>query len=185
MSEELEIDDLLLNHKNKKIKSGVKGKRGEREIVNILNSRFKILLNENPTWGGFSRSVASGARWGQNVNLPKHAQDTFSGDITSPTNFKFVLESKIGYNSIDLYNCINGDCSELDKFLTQVTNDSIRSSKLPLLLWKKDRKERIVFVKNIDDFSVINNYLIYKDWFCVNFKEFLKLSDKYFFNINI
>jgi hypothetical protein len=191
--DDLDIDDIVENlDKKKKIKSGRKGKSGEREIVNDLNERFADLLAKNPTWGAFSRSVGSGNRWGQNVHLPQHAKDTFTGDLVAPSNFKFVIESKRGYNDIDLFDCFSGKCTGLDEFLKQVTDDSVRSGRKPLLIWKKDRKPKLAFVTEKDfdgqpafrgHSSVLSTFLFYKEWVGMPLQELLLYTDDFFFNL--
>lgn len=186
-NEDIEIDDIIKNlaQKKKKINSGRKGKSGEREIVKILNSRFEKYLSSQPNSGSFSRSVGSGNRWSQAANMPKHAQDTFTGDLVCPENFKYVLECKTGYNDVDLISCFSNKCAELDAFLKQVTDDSIRSKRLPMLIWKKNRKELVCFIKqtNIDLSKIENqNRLFYKDWVCLSFEFLLSFEDNFFFN---
>lgn len=187
------IDDLLKNsEKKKKINSGRKGKSGERGVVKILNNRFESYLKQNPKAGSFSRSVGSGNRWSQTSVLPKHAQDTFTGDLVCPEGFKFVLECKTGYNDVDLFTCFGEKCTELDVFIGQVKNDSIRAEKIPMLIWKKDRKEHVAFlsIKDIDcDQCVkdcfnkkIQSLLFYKDWIGLNLDYILSFEDSFFFN---
>ena len=81
-------EDLLNKKKKKKVNGKKKGNRTELELTKILNKRFGT---------GFSRSVGSGNRWSQTNHMPKHAQEIFSGDLIAPLGFKFVLESKGGY----------------------------------------------------------------------------------------
>lgn len=182
--DDYEVDDIVNNlKKTKKIKSGSKGKRGERGIVDDLNNRFRQLFDKNPEWGQFSRSVGSGNRWGQRVFLPQHAKDTFSGDLTCPAQFLFTIESKSGYNEIDLYNCIVGKCKELDTFLEQASSDSERVKKKPLLIWKKDRKNRIAFLHVSELTDRPDKYLVYKDWIGVCFNWLLGQEDEFFFNL--
>jgi hypothetical protein len=178
-----EIDDILDKLDRKKgVKSGSKGKRGERNIVKILNNRFGTMLLEKKM-GLFSRSVASGARWGQKVVLSQNAMDTYSGDLVVPEGFNFVLESKNGYNDIDLCTVFEKGHKELDAFLKQVNDDSKRCNRKPLLVWKKDRKSPIAFLKTKDipkrtfDFS-----LKYKEWTAVSLEELLKADNHFFFN---
>jgi hypothetical protein len=94
--EDFVVDDILKNKekKKKKVNGKQKGGRVERELTKILNTRFNCQ--------DFSRSVGSGNRWGQVSHLPKHARDVFSGDLIVPANFIFCLESKGGYDGIDL-----------------------------------------------------------------------------------
>lgn len=191
-----EIDEIWDNPKNKKIKSGQKGKGAEREICKLLNARFASLLSEHTDWGTFSRTVGSGNRWGQGVSLSAQAKDTYSGDICVPPTFKWVIESKKGYNDIDLCSCFAGKCRELDEFLQQVEDDAERTGRKPLLVWKKDRKPRIAFMKQKDLFpSYSPTYcdpshllhakggvcLRYKCWVGVLFDEVLSLDENFWF----
>lgn len=180
-----EVDDILGNlNKPKKIKSGKKGKRVELELCKVLNSRFSKLFFEHPDWGQFSRSIGSGNRWGQNVHLPKHAQDTFGGDVTCPSNFNFVLESKGGYNEIDLNSAFEGGVSLLDDFLEQVSKEAERTQRKPMLIWKKDRKPRLVFLQTVDVPEIKLDYVLkYRNWTAFNFEELLKLDDSFFFQM--
>lgn len=178
-----EVDDIIKNlNRKQSIKSGKKGKRAELELVKLLNDRFSELLRENSDWGHFSRSLGSGNRWGQNVHLSKKAMETFSGDLSVPENFGFVLESKCGYNEIDLNSAFEGGCKELDAFLNQVTEDSNRCGRRPLLVWKKDRRPRIAFVKTKDiPLNRFEYYMIYRDWTAVLFSDLLSFEDSFFF----
>ena len=172
--EDLEIEDILKPNKKKKINCGKKGKRVERELAKLLNDRFG---------GGFSRSVGSGNRYSQVSNLPKHAQDTFSGDLVCPVNFAFVFESKGGYEDIDLNSIFDDGVTQLDDFLKQAEDESSRTGRKPILVWKKNRKPWIAFLKTINLPHLDWNYrLIYKDWSAVSFKELLTNSNEYFFN---
>lgn len=180
--DDVDIEDLM-KERPKKIKSGKKGKRVELEVVKDLNARFSEILSKNSDWGRFSRSVGSGNRWGQNVYLSKAAKDIYSGDIVCPENFKFALESKGGYNDIDLCSAFGGGQSELDSFLEQSENDAERCGRKPMLLWKKDRKPRMVFLKTQDlpprDFDYS---LKYRNWTGVSYEELIKEEDDFFFS---
>lgn len=181
--DDLEIDDLIDNlNKKKKIKSKSKGKRGEALIVKLLNSRFSERIKNHPTGGGFSRSVASGARWGQNANLSQTSLGVFSGDVSVPTGFIFTIEIKNGYNDVDLFNCFDKGCAELDEFLKQATNDGNRSGRKPILMWRKDRKETIAFFKEGDFLINTETVLYYKGWVGVNLNYLLTFDDACFFN---
>lgn len=186
MDDDAFIDDIAANIKEKKkvVKSGAKGKGAEREIVKILNDRFADLLSNNPDWGQFSRSVGSGNRWGQNVVLPKHAKDTFSGDLCVPENFKWVIESKKGYNDVDIWSVFDAKCKELMDFLKQSVDDSKRCGRKPMVIWKKDRKARLAFLKKKDapplkEFSCC---FYFDGWVALPFDALLDQDDSFFFS---
>lgn len=164
-------------NKKKKVDGGKKGKRVEREIVGILNERFAHLENKT-----FSRSVGSGNRWGQVKNLPSHAKETLTGDLCCPEGFKFVIESKGGYNKIDLNSIFETGNTELDNFLQQVTDDSKRCGKIPLLVWKRDRRPWLAFMRTEDITGDYDYKITYREWTCVPVKELLKLADDFFFS---
>ena len=150
-SEDQFIDDILSNKQSKKINSKRKGNRNELDLAKIFTKRFKK---------GFSRSVGSGNRWSQTAFLPKHAQKVFSSDLVVPLNFKFSLESKGGYDGIDLNSVFLRGNSDLDKFLMQAYKDANKCDKRPLLAWKRSRKPWLVFVlsKDIDEVSLDFKY---------------------------
>ena len=182
MEEDQEIEDIF-KEKTKKIKSGKKGKRVELDLVKSLNKRFEKVLLTNPSYGKFSRSVGSGNRWGQNVHLSRTATNIYSGDIVCPDHFKFVLESKGGYNDIDLVSAFSGSQAELDGFLKQVTDDSERCGRKPMLLWKKDRKPRLAFLRPADmPKTEFDCFFKYGSWIAVNYEELMKEEDSFFFS---
>ena len=160
--------------KKRKADGKRKGNRTELELVKILTERFGE---------GFSRAVGSGNRWGQVSYLPKHAQDVFSGDLVVPKKFKWVLESKGGYEGIDLNSVFVRGNSELDTFLDQVTKDSKRCGRKPMLCWKRDRKPWLAFVHTKELRGHSFKYrMLYKHWSAVDLKTLLKLQDGFFFD---
>lgn len=167
------IDDLL-KEKKKKVDGGKKGKRVERDLVKQFTNRFGE---------GFSRSIGSGNRTSQVSYLPKHAQDTFTGDLCCPKGFRFVLESKGGYNGIDLNTVFESGNSTLDGFLAQVTKDSNKCGRKPMLLWKRDRKPWLAFIHTEEiDGPAFKYRLIYGRWTCVLLSQLLELDDEFFFD---
>lgn len=182
VEEDIEIENILGDDKPKKIKSGKKGKRVELELIKNLNDRFASTLSARPQAGKFSRSVGSGNRWGQRVHLSKAASDTYSGDIVCPEGFRFVLESKGGYNDIDLCTAFSGRQAELDSFLKQVSDDSDRCGRMPMLLWKKDRKPRIAFLRSEHLGSrEFRCSMKYGSWTAVLYEDLMALEDSFFF----
>jgi len=175
-----DIDDIFSLKKPKKINSSVKGKSNEREVVKILNNRFSDILSKNPSWGLFSRSVGSGNRFSQ-ASLSYYAKQVFSSDISSPPPFKFTIESKAGYD-FDLFSALIGN-KELDSFLEQATEDGEKSNKLPMVLWKKNRKPRLAFVQSEQMRKKYQYFMIYKQWTIVTLSDLLLETDDFFFEI--
>lgn len=186
MSDDYIVDNLDDNNPKKKIKSGKKGKRGELLIVKTLNARFSKLLSEH-NWGCFSRSVGSGNRWGQNVTLSPTAEQIYSGDLTCPDNFRFVIESKNGYNDIDIFPCVaGGKCKGLDNFLLQVSEDASRSGRKPLLVWHKDKQPSVAFIHKHEWLQAslplaFGTRLYYGDWVGLPLEELLAVKDEFWF----
>ena len=166
-------DDILSKKKTKKVDGKKKGNRTELTLTKVLNTRFGT---------GFSRTIGSGAVGTSKGSwLPKHAQDVFSGDLIVPKGFKFVIESKGGYDGIDMSSVFVRGNSELDGFLDQVTKDSKRCNRKPLLCWKKTRKPWLAFVHTKDLAGHNFKYkLQYGKWTVVALEHLLKLEDSFF-----
>lgn len=175
MEKDFFVEDLTMAKKKKKLNSGDKGKRCEREIVKILNERF------NTT--SFSRTIGSGARiWQVGRNMPQHAKDTFTSDLVTPEKFNFSIESKGGYDDVDLTSAFDGGHSQIDEFLKQVQHDADGCGRKPLLVWKKNRKPRLAALKTTDLPHMNWDYrMVYRDWSIVAFDILLKEPDTFWF----
>jgi len=173
---ELQIDDIIANKvdvKKKKVDGKKKGNRVELELTKILTARFN-----KP----FSRTVSSGARWFQ-AELSQNAREIFSGDLVVPEGFKFVIECKGGYDDIDMSSVFVKGNSELDKFLNQVTDDSVRCGRKPMLCWKKNRKPWLVFLLTEDMPDKIFEYILnYRQWSVVSLDKLLEIENSFFEN---
>ena len=166
-------DEVLKERKKKGINGKKKGNRTELDLAKLLNVRFGE---------GFSRTVGSGMIGTQRGHyLPKHARDVFSGDLVVPKGFKFVIESKGGYESIDMSSVFVHGNSELDNFMNQVTDDSKRCGRKPLLCWKKTRKPWLAFVHTVELKGLEFKYKMeYGKWTCIALEHLLKLEDSFF-----
>ncbi len=175
--EDMEIDDILENvsKRKKSVNSGSKGKRGERQLCKKLNTHFAHIFAKHPNWGEFSRSIGSGNRWGQQVKLPQYAKDTYTSDIVVPENFMWCIESKKGYNDIDIISLFNNKCKGLTEMLKQTEEDGKRCGRKPLLIWAKDRKPALAFIRNKD---VQVNYISKKTWIPNEFSCELSIRGK-------
>jgi Holliday junction resolvase len=171
-----DYDDFELEELTKKRKTKVNGKkkgnRVELELSKILTKRFGK---------SFTRSIGSGNRWSQVKNLSDNATQVFSGDLVCPTEFKFVLESKGGYDNIDMTSLFCRGNSELDGFLEQALKDSKRCGRKPMLCWKKTRKPWLAFVLTPELQEYTFKYKMqYGIWTCVALKHLLELHDEFF-----
>lgn len=174
MSNEFEEDfiiDDIFTKKTKKIDGKKKGNRTELQLTKVLSSRFGL---------AFSRTVSSGARWSQ-TNLSEEAKNIFSGDLVVCKGFKYCIESKGGYDSIDINSAFLNGNKEIDLFLEQVTNDSNRCGRKPMLCWKKTRKPWLVFIHSKELSNFTFEYLLtYNKWSAIALDHLLKLEDKFF-----
>lgn len=178
----MDVEDFIgRKPKKKRLNSGVKGKSGERSLCKLFNERFTELLNAHKDWGEFHRVVGSGNRWSQ-ANLSKNSEEMYSGDILCE-NLKFVIESKNGYDDVDLISMFAEGNKELDSFLQQVTDDSKRCGKKPLLIWKKTRKPHLAFLHLDCHQALFPTTMHYKDWTVVLFEKLLQLPNDFFFEI--
>lgn len=156
-------------------RSSDKGKRVERELCAILTKRFGQQ---------FSRTIGSGNRWGSVSQLPKHAQETFSGDIVCPTNFLYVIECKGGYDDIDVCQAICEGNAQLDAFFKQAVDEGVRTRRMPLLAWKRTRRPWLAFIRDQDSNPAdvpLGSYIAYGRWRGYALQSVLKLPDKCFF----
>ena len=171
-------DDFFLEDlggdKPKRKNSGKKGKRGEGNLCQILSARF-------PDREAFSRVIGSGAHWRE--SLAEVAKQAMVGDIVCPAGFRFAIESKFGYDKIDLAAAFTSGNKQIDGFLEQVSKDAARSGRQPLLCWRKPRQQWIAFGK----FAIASaTYeLKYREWRAVALAELLTQPDEYFFKNSV
>lgn len=169
------VEDVLarINGTKKRIDLGRKGRRGEGGLCKLLTKRFG-----RP----FSRVVGSGNRWSQTA-LSKEAAMVLTGDVVTPPDFRFCLESKHGYEEIDLCSALDGGQGLLDAFLRQAVKDAKRINRLPLMCWNKDRMPWLAFLltEHLPDHSRYAYRLYYREWIAVALTELLKLPDEFFF----
>ena len=179
----MEIDDILENNpeKKKKINGNRKGKSVERQLAKLLNEHFKT--------DEFNRNPGSGNRI-YHVALSKNAQQVYSGDLSVPEGFKWVLECKGGYeDDMEFSNAVDGKLSQLDKFIEQVSHDADYCGRMPIICWKRNRKPWLACIKLADyPFSnidiVFKNRLHYGEWFVAPLELLLKETDyKFWFEV--
>lgn len=176
--ENIDFDDIISDsEKNQKKKKKVKnskdkGNRFERSLGSVLKERFGF---------EFTRTMGSGNRWGQVVFLPKHAQQTFSGDLVCPENFTYVIECKGGYNDIDLCSCFEGGLAQIDEWIEQASDEGSRCGRKPIIVWKKNYKPWLVFIKKVDLVGDYKYLMFYRDWCIILLGDFLLLPDNHFF----
>jgi hypothetical protein len=179
MNEDMQIEDILDNNiPKKKINGCRKGKSVERHLCKLLNEFFGQDAN-------FSRSVGSGNRWSQ-VNLSKQAKQVYSGDICVPEDFKWVIESKGGYeDDMEIANAVDGSLPQLNKFIEQVSRDAEYTGRKPILCWKRNRKPWLACIRFEDfpstgiEFPCRLHYNYNDDpWVMVSLDKLLKETDR-------
>ena len=140
-----------LKKEKKRINSRTKGQTFERQVAKLLNESFNTTE--------FSRSPGSGA-FASTHHLPEHLK--LYGDLITPKNFKYCIECKKGYNKEDIYSLLDYR-SNFYKFIGQCEKDSQSCGKIPLLIYKQDRKPTLaVTVANIFP-EIYKNIIIKKD----------------------
>lgn len=180
---ELVVEDILENaNKKKKKHSKHKGDRAEREICQLLNARFP---GKN-----FERSVGSGNRWGQVKSLPEHAKTTLLGDICPPEGFKWVLESKSGYEKeIDFHSILEKGNAKVEEFMKQAQDEANRSGRPPMIFYKRSRRPWIAMLRREDlkghnlpsGFSIAYTAKEGVSWVMVSLTSLLTLPDEFWF----
>jgi Holliday junction resolvase len=141
-----------LKGKPKRKNSRAKGSTFERKIASTLNDRFNTTE--------FSRSPGSGA-FATTHTLPEHLK--IYGDLITPTNFKYCIECKKGYNNQNLYSLYNYS-SDFWGFINQCEKDSSKCDKIPMIIFKQDRQPTLAIVPNYVQTNKFQTYIeIYKE----------------------
>jgi len=142
------FDLTKLTKKNgKKVNSRQKGAAFERSISKLLNKTFST--------EEFCRSPGSGA-FATTHKLPDYLK--IYGDLITPSNFRFTIECKKGYNNINLYSLLDYS-SKFWEFIDQSEKDSVSSKKEPMVIFKQDRQPTLAIVRENTLFSTSTNYI--------------------------
>jgi len=146
-----DILDLQKLKKKKRVNSKAKGGAFERQMANMLNEQFQTK--------DFNRTPGSGA-FATTHQLPEHI--TVAGDLITPLNFKFCIECKKGYNNQTIYSLLDYN-SKIWDFIEQCEKDAKKMKKVPMIIYKQDRRDTLV-ITNKDMFSpMIPSITIFKD----------------------
>jgi hypothetical protein len=172
---DLEIENLIGNSKGKKkkVNGKAKGGRTELQLCKLLSQHFGK---------DFSKAPGSGARWSQVSFLPEHAKKTLTGDVCVPEKFKWVIESKGGYESdIDLNSLFDGGISRLDYFIEQSTRDSKYCGRKPIICWKRSRKPwlAMILLKDLNPLNenVFSFRIHYYEWIIILLNDLLNQTN--------
>jgi hypothetical protein len=176
---DLQIENLFDSKQKtnkKKVDGKAKGNRTELQLCKLLSDHF----GEE-----FSKAPGSGARWSQVSFLPEHAKKTLTGDVCVPEKFKWVIESKGGYeDDIDLNALFNDGISRIDTFIEQSQRDASYCGRKPLICWKRSRKPWLAMILLSDlaplDESIFTYRIHYKDWVIMLLGDLLNQTDRNF-----
>lgn len=157
-----------------------KGKRGENELVKILNDRFGD--------GRFKRTPHSGALiGGQNQSKSENLdyKVAFASDIIIPKDFNFIIEHKF-YSEISFWELFS-DKANWTQWTMQAKNDADFVQKKYVVIIKYNRHKRIVLIEksflpkevssNLEWRNMKNN-IIYS---VMEFDILLQLDDTFWF----
>jgi Holliday junction resolvase len=182
---DLQIDDLVAaKNKEKKVDGKAKGTRTENNLCKLLTKHFGTEFTKAPGSGAFATIRES---------LPDHAKKTLTGDLCVPEKFKWVIESKGGYeNDIDLANAIDGEgIPRLDEFIEQTSRDADFCGRKSLICWKRNRKPWLAMLR-LEDFHHRDNVatgnmeenfeyrMYYRNWIMVSLDKLLEIAEKEF-----
>ena len=146
-----DIIDLKKLKKPKRVNSKAKGGAFERQIAKMLNEQFDTKE--------FSRTPGSGA-FATTHQLPEHI--TVAGDLITPLNFKFCIECKKGYNDQTIYSLLDYN-SKIWQFIEQCERDAKKMNKVPMIIYKQDRKDILVITYKYMFTTMIPSITIFKD----------------------
>jgi len=168
---------LLRDKKPKRLNSKKKGNTFERDVCKLLNEAFGTTE--------FNRAPNSGA-YASTHNLPSAYK--IYGDLIVPSDFKFTIECKKGYNKASIDELLNYSGIVVN-FLDQTIKDAEKAGRIPLLLWKQDRKPILAVTPleaPLDSFIYFkypSKNLTYSYYYIYRFKDLLTLDKSFWFNI--
>lgn len=166
MKDDFDVSKLI---KKKRKNSKKKGNKFERDLATILNEKFDTK--------DFCRTPGSGA-FATTHTLPEHLR--VYGDLITPLNFKYTIESKVGYNKESIISLFNEN-SILSQMILQARRDGEKSKKLFLLIIKQDYQKAIVVSNDNGLESHLNKVLKFNDLILFEFDEMITLDRKLFF----
>lgn len=164
------------------INSKQKGNKFERDIANMLSSRFAAYTGKPQS---FRRNTDSGSFFGGSNFKRKETHDTdyaTYGDLICPRTFLFSVECK-NYKDAPILNAIlNGQVTQWDTWLKQAKQDAEGCNKDYILIIKYNRTETFCFIDEKFKNHLVNDIKLY--YSCsigVTLSDILKLGDSFFF----
>ena len=150
-------------------------------MAKILNKRFSEKLEGKD---GFVRNLGSGARFGgKNSAKVESLKDEHKlvGDISTPPDFKFVIECKHYKDSPTFRSALNEQISQWDGWLKQVETDAKSVNKLPMLVIKYNLIDEFVLLPSSYFNKSIDLKYKYKDYAVKKLSDLLLMEDCFFF----
>lgn len=165
------------------INSKQKGNKFERDIANLLSTRFEAHTGKPQS---FRRNVDSGSFWGGKNIVRKETHDTdyaIYGDLVCPREFNFSIECK-NYKEPPSFNSILKQSVTLwDEWLGQAMQDSSACGKDYMIIVKYNRCEIMCMVDR-KFYPVTCNFtsVCYNSSVIVMLSDILKLDDSFYFS---
>lgn len=174
LAEAMDVEKLMNPNRTRK-NSKKKGSNYESKLCKLLNARFKT--------EEFSKTPGSGA-YATTHNLPEYLK--IYGDIITPKNFRFIFDSKKGYNHIGFTEVLDLK-SDLHKMLEKCSLDATKAKKSFILVVCQDRRKAIAIVpERILDRSVTHLQTFSFDGYTgLLLSDLLSLPDSFFFDESV
>jgi len=104
--------------------------------------------------------------------------EQYTGDLITPTGFRWSLEVKTGYEEPSLPNLLSGHSKQFSVWLAQASQDAKKINREPMLIWKPDRKPPVAAARIQNNAF---NYLYFNGFYFYSLENILSLDDYYFF----
>jgi hypothetical protein len=128
-----------------------KGNYGERYVIERLKKWWDSDdFMKSPESGGLSTQLEA-------FGAPEDITGRLAGDILTPADFPFCVESKF-YAEVDLYSVIrNPENNLIRQWWVQCKKDAERAKKIPMLFFRENRKQGYICIKIEDLFEKLQH----------------------------
>jgi succinate dehydrogenase flavin-adding protein (antitoxin of CptAB toxin-antitoxin module) len=191
-------DDPADKPKKKRVNGCRKGKCAERDICHEFEEMFPgDIFRRVPMSGAFM----GGFNFNKNMHINEEAKKTLTGDIITPTWFKFSIESKAYDDTPQFHKILKGEDKDLDKWIKQASDDASKVDKKMLIIFRiTSKRTGFVCIKKQDFIDFCDkrnnifpeNTLVYKSQYLIiekeSFMNYFKLYKKvndWFYDGNI
>lgn len=156
-----------------------KGNSFELTIAKTLSKHFNDEFTRVPSSG----ALTGGKNREKVKNLREDAQEILSGDIITPKDHAFCYEVKAYNDEPKFHQVLNGKSLTLDEWINQVDGDASFCNKIPILIFKINRKGTYVaFDATMKDIHYDGQpFMMYKHKFIVTLDVFLvSIGESYY-----